>query len=346
MASLAKKTLATLAVALGGLWSASAAQAQDVTLRLHHFLPAQAYIPSKVIVPWAKKIETESGGRIKVQVFPAMQMGGTPAQLYDQARDGVVDISWSILSYMPGRFVKTEVIDLPFLASKSAEVNSQALWDYANTRAADEFRENKLLAIHSQGAGLLHTKTPITGIDSLRGMKIRGGIRNLNRLLEKAGATPLPVPLPGTGEALSKGVIQGTSMPWDVVPTLRVSEMVKYHTDFAGDTGLYSSAVVFVMNKNSYNRLPDDLKQVIDSNAGLKLSAEFGRAMDASDKVAREATAKLGNTLVELSAEETRRWQQLGAQVQAEWISEVKAKNLDGQQLMTEFKALIAKYSK
>ena len=337
--------IATFAVALSGLWGAQA-QAQNVTLRLHHFLPSQAYIPSQVIVPWTKKIEAESGGRIKVQVFPAMQMGGTPAQLYDQARDGVVDISWSILSYMPGRFVRTEVIDLPFLASKSAEVNSQALWDYANTRAAEEFRENKLLAIHSQGAGLLHTKTPISGIESMRGLKVRGGIRNLNRLLEKTGATAVPVPLPGTGEALSKGVIQGTTLPWDVVPTLRVSEMVKHHTGFAGDTGLYNSAVVFVMNKASYQQLPADLQRVIDKHSGQALSAEFGRAMDASDKAAREATAKLGNRIVELGPEETQRWKQLGAQVQTEWVQEVKAKNLDGQQLITEFKGLIAKYQK
>lgn len=346
MAFRARKTLATLALSLGGLVGSFSVYAQEVTLRLHHFLPSQAYIPSKVIAPWAKMIEAESNGRIKVQVFPAMQMGGTPAQLYDQARDGVVDISWAILSYMPGRFVKSEVIDQPFLASKSAEVNSKALWEYANTVAADEFRENKLLAIHSQGPGLLHTRTAIAGMESLRGMKIRGGIRSLNKLLEKAGATAVPVPLPSTGEALSKGVIQGTTMPWDVVPTLRVSEMVKYHTSFAGNTGLYNTAVAFVMNKNAYNRLPDDLKKIVDKHSGLTLSAEFGRAMDDSDKIAREATAKLGSHIVELSPAETQKWQQLGAQVQAEWVADLKAKNLDGNQLVTDFKGLITKYGK
>lgn len=88
---------------------AGSAMAQQVTLRLHQFLPPQATIPAKAIIPWAQKVEKESGGKIKVQMFHAMQMGGSPAQLFDQAKDGVADITWTVLGYTPGRFVKTEV---------------------------------------------------------------------------------------------------------------------------------------------------------------------------------------------------------------------------------------------
>ena len=88
---------------------AGSAMAQQVTLRLHQFLPPQATIPAKAIIPWAQKVEKESGGKIKVQMFHAMQMGGSPAQLFDQAKDGVADITWTVLGYTPGRFVKMEV---------------------------------------------------------------------------------------------------------------------------------------------------------------------------------------------------------------------------------------------
>jgi TRAP-type C4-dicarboxylate transport system substrate-binding protein len=81
-----------------------AALAQNVTLRFHQMLPAQATIPAKAIVPWAKKVEAESGGRIKVQIFNTMQLGGTPPQLFDQAKDGVDDLTWTVLGYTPGRF--------------------------------------------------------------------------------------------------------------------------------------------------------------------------------------------------------------------------------------------------
>ena len=80
---------------------------QTVTLRLHQMLPPQATIPARALTPWAQKVEAESGGRIKVQLFHAMQLGGAPPQLYDQAKDGVVDLTWTVLGYTPGRFPKT-----------------------------------------------------------------------------------------------------------------------------------------------------------------------------------------------------------------------------------------------
>ena len=125
--SVRRSLLATVA-ALAAL-AAVPAQAQTVTLRLHQMLPAQATIPARAIVPWAQKVEAESGGKIKVQIFNAMQLGGAPPQLFDQAKDGVVDITWTVLGYTPGRFPKTEVFELPFMSS-SGESSSKALQEY------------------------------------------------------------------------------------------------------------------------------------------------------------------------------------------------------------------------
>jgi len=147
---------------------------QTVTLRLHQMLPQQATIPARALIPWAQKVEKDSGGRIKVQLFHAMQLGGTPPQLFDQARDGVVDLTWTVLGYTPGRFNKSEVFELPFM-SGNAEQSSRAFWEYVEKNAADEFKDVKLVAVHTHGPGLFHTKTPVTGLESLRGMKIRGG---------------------------------------------------------------------------------------------------------------------------------------------------------------------------
>lgn len=118
---------------------AGSAMAQTVTLRLHQMLPPQATIPAKALVPWAQKIEAESGGKIKVQLFHAMQLGGAPPQLFDQARDGVVDFTWTVLGYTPGRFPKTEVFELPFM-SGNAEASSRAIQEYVEKFAADDSR--------------------------------------------------------------------------------------------------------------------------------------------------------------------------------------------------------------
>lgn len=182
---------------------AGSAMAQQVTLRLHQFLPPQATIPAKAIIPWAQKVEKESGGKIKVQMFHAMQMGGSPAQLFDQAKDGVADITWTVLGYTPGRFMKTEVFELPFLTGLSAEDSSRALFEYVQKNAMDEFSSVKLLTVHTHGPGLIHTKQPVTGLESLRGMKIRGGTRIVNNMLVKLGATPVGMPVPAVTEALT-----------------------------------------------------------------------------------------------------------------------------------------------
>ena len=339
-----RTALATLG-AVAALATAGTAMAQTVTLRLHQMLPPQATIPARAIVPWAQKVEAESGGKIKVQLFHAMQLGGAPPQLFDQAKDGVVDLTWTVLGYTPGRFPKTEVFELPFMSS-SAESSSKALQEYVEKFAADEFKDVKLIAVHTHGPGLFHTKQPVTGLESLRGMKIRGGSRIINNMLTKLGATPVGMPVPAVTEALSKGVIDGTTIPWEVTPSLKVTELVKNHTTFAGKEGLYTQTFAFSMNKASYEKLPPDLKKVIDNNSGQVAAALFGKAMDDGDKAGREIAVKAGNKITELELAEVQRWKRTASTVETDWINEVKGKGIDGAKLASEARALIAKYNK
>ena len=332
-------------VALAAATSVSAL-AQDVTLRLHQFLPPQGTIPAKAITPWIKKIETESNGRIKIQMFSAMQLGGTPPQLFDQARDGVADITWTVLGYPPGRFMKTEVFELPFLTGLSSEASSKALHEYVTKNAMDEFSSVKLITLHTHGPGLLHTKQPVTGLESLRGMKIRGGTRIVNNMLVKLGATPVGMPVPAVTDALTKGVLDGTTIPWEVGPSLKVNELVKNHTTFAGGNGLYVTTFALSMNKATYDKLPADLKKVIDNNSGIETAAFFGRAMDEGDKVGREIALKGGNKITELDVAEVQRWKRTAASVETDWVNEVKGKGIDGARLLSDAKASMAKYSK
>src|SRR5688572_11773334 len=96
-----KMTMTAFAMtALAGVFASgiamtpTAALSQEVTLRLHTFLPPVANPVKHFMIPWAEKVGKESNGRIKVQVYPAMQLGGKAEQLLTQVRDGVVDIVW------------------------------------------------------------------------------------------------------------------------------------------------------------------------------------------------------------------------------------------------------------
>lgn len=340
-----KFTLSSMLGAFAFTMVLQSAHAADVTLRLHQFLPAQSAIPAKGLVPWAEKVAKESGGRIKIQHFPVMQLGGKPPELYDQAKDGVVDIVWTVLGYTPGRFPKTEAFELPFM-SGSAEVSSKAFQEYVQKVAMDEFKDVKLIAVHTHGPGLFHSKDPINKLEDLKGMKVRGGSRVINLMLEQLGATPVGMPVPAVGESLSKGVIAATTIPWEVVPSVKVQQIVKNHTGFSGDKGLYTQTFVVAMNQNSYNKLPADLKKVIDANTGIEVAGKLGKVMDEADKLGLSLTQKAGNNIITLDAVETARWQRAANGVRAVWFKEVGDKGLDGPKLAAEAEALIVKYAK
>jgi len=250
-----------------------------------------------------------------------------------------------VLGYTPGRFPKSEVFELPF-STGNAEAGSKAFQEYVEKNAMDEFKDVKLIGVHIHGPGLIHSKDPVTKLEDLKGMKVRGGSRVINIMLEQLGATPVGMPVPAVGEALSKGVISATTIPWEVVPAVKVQQIVKNHTGFSGSKGLYTQTFAVAMHKASYDKLPADLKKVIDANSGQVAATLFGRAMDEGDKAGLDLAKKGGNSIVTLDAAETNRWQRAAAGVRAAWYKEVSAKGIDGPKLASEAEALIAKHSK
>ncbi len=105
------------------------AMAQEVTLKLHQFLPAQASVPKQILDVWADKVEADSDGRIKIDRYPSMQLGGRPPELVDQVIDGVADIIWTVTGYTPGRFPSSEAFEMPFVMT-NGEDTSRAYWQY------------------------------------------------------------------------------------------------------------------------------------------------------------------------------------------------------------------------
>lgn len=336
-----KTTIAAVA-ALGAM--SATAFAQEFTLRFHQMLPPQATIPSKAIVPWMEKVEAESGGRIKIEKFDAMALGGRPPELFDQAKDGVVDLVWTVIGYTPGRFPSTEAFELPFLMT-NGEATSRAIQEYCEKHCAKEFEGIKVIAWHAHGPGLIHSKNPVNKLEDMNGMKVRGGSRVTNQMLEKLGAIPVGMPVPAVPESLSKGVIDGTTIPWEVTPSLKVAELVKNHTGFSGTHGLYTQTFVVAMNQDSYDKLPDDLKAVIDANSGIETAAMFGRAMDEGDKAGLAIAQGLGNNIITLDEAETQRWKDTAEPLIEAWAAEMTAKGLDGKALVEEARALIDKYT-
>ena len=320
------------------------ASAQEVTLTLHQFLPPVATVPAKILKPWGERVEAASDGRIKIDHFDAMSLGGKPPELIDQAIDGVADIVMTVVGYTPGRYPKTEVFELPFMMTNPV-ATSKAFQDLVETDLQDgEYSDVKVLGAWVHGPGVIHTDKPVNSVDDLAGVKMRGPTRVINDMLKELGAVPVGMPLPAIPEALSKGVVNGTVIPWEVTPAIRASELVSNHTEFSGDEAIYTATIIMVMNKAKYESLPDDLKAVIDAESGMKLAEFASQVMWDADAPAREIAVGNGNNIIELSAEEVGRFKDKAKPVTERWIADMESKGIDGQALIEQAKGLIEKH--
>ena len=332
---------AALATALA--LSATTALAQEITLRFQHFVSPASANPTYFMQPWADKIEADSGGRIKVELYPFMQLGGKAPSQYDLIRDGAVDGGWVIPGYQPGRFPEAEAMEMPFMVTKSAEEASKAAWIFTQKHLMDDFRDVHVIAAHMHGPGIVHKKgAAVDAVEDFKGLKLRGPSRPATLLLKEMGATPIGMAVPAFPEALAKGVLDGGVITWEMSPSLKLDELTDSHTDVAGDKSLYNLYFIWAMNKAKYDSLPDDLKAVIDANSGLMASAWAGRAHDTGDVVGRETMTGAGNEIATLSEAETARIKALGDQVIEEWIADVTAKGLDGAALIADARAAVA----
>ena len=334
--------LATLAAA-----TALPAQAQTVTLKFHTFMTPPSQVWRTMHMPWMDKVEKDSGGRIKFERYPAMQLGGTAANLYDQAKDGVVDVVWTLPGNTPGRFPRVEAFELPFMMT-NAEATSKAYWEYVNTVAKDEFKDVHLVAVNVHGPGFFHSRDKqIKSVADLKGLKVRGPTRQITKLLSTTGATPVGMLLPQISDSISKGVIDAAVVPWEVVPAVKLDELAKFHSEFPAGTALYTTTFVMAMNKAKYDSLPADLKKVIDANSGIETSGWLGKTQEGNDVPVRKAVQeKKPGSIYTFTAADTAAFRKASDAVDDEWVKEITGKGFDGKALLQAAKDLIKKYTK
>lgn len=324
---------------------AARASAQDVVLRLHHFLAESSPVHYDYLVPWSDRVETQSNGRIAVEIYPSMQLGGAPPSLYDQAALGVADLVWTLPGYTPGRFPISEVFELPFMSGR-AEDASQAVCAFYREYLREEYAEVRPIALYASGPGTLHVRgEPVRSLADVAGRTIRGPSRVTTDALALLGAEPVGMPVPQVPEALARGVIEGALLPWEVTAPLRVAELVDSHTEFGGGRGLYASTFLFAMNPESYRALPADLREVIDANSmasGCEESRVAGASLDAADARARAAAQERGNPIHRIEADAVRAWREALAPLSDRWARAMDELGLDGDAMLARARELVA----
>ncbi|MHC8492216.1 TRAP transporter substrate-binding protein [Thalassospira sp. SM2505] len=341
-----KRLFVSAAVAAGCLASALSAQAEpEFTFVLEHVLGPKSTAQTQFLEPWAKRIEEQSDGRIKIEIYPAMSLGGKPTELYSHIRDGAVDLGWSALGYTPGVYPRSEVFELPFVHTGSAAVTNMAIQEIYQDYLSQDFADIKPLLIHTHtGQAIFTTEKNIQSLADVKGMKLRAPSRTGAWMLESWGAQPVSMPVPDLPQALSLGVVDGALIPYEVAIPFKIQDMTKYSIEGTDGVRFGTLVFMFAMNKDRYEALPDDLKKVIDDNSGTHIAKEIGDAWDAIEPRGADIFAKSGE-VIRLSAEETAKFEGKSDEVIDRWVAEMNDKGVDGAAIVEAARKAIAKYS-
>lgn len=273
------------AVAAIGL-SAGLACAQTVELKVSHYLPPN-HTFQKELVKWGEDLSAQSGGRLKLNIFPASQLGPVNRQ-FDLVRNGVVDIAVGLHGATPGRYPITELVSLPYIhpaAGDNSAVTSKRLTELAPEFLAQEHQGMKILWMAVTNPLLFHTANKqIKTVADFKGLRIRYAGEQFAQIIPALGAVPLPVPPAETQDGLAKGIIDGATFPYEATQSFDLGTVVKYSVE----PGVSTATFAVVMNPAKFNSLPDDLKALIEKTTGPARAEQFGKAFDEGEKAGRD----------------------------------------------------------
>jgi TRAP-type C4-dicarboxylate transport system substrate-binding protein len=313
--------------------SVPATAQQTINLRLSSFVPPKHFMNAAILEPWAKAIETRTNGKLKIRIYAGAALG-KPQDQYDITVRGAADIAWGVGAYNPGRFPLTSVMELPFMYP-NAEVGCrmlQRIYDGGHLNA--EYKDVKLLALGMPPGLDVHSKNKlIKSIDDLTGMKVRVNSALMGNLMKSWGKAPVAMPATEIYLALDRGVIDVIFLDSLTLMGMRLSEVTKFHTIL----GMSNTNFWFAMNKNTWNKLPKDVQQVVEELSGEHLSVDIhGKAADKALAGVLKKLASVGHTVYRLSPQELEMWKKASEPAYDEWVKAMEKKGLPGKKVLDE----------
>jgi len=314
------------------------AGAQQFHFKYSSYNPPGNFINDE-ITRWSDEIAVKSGGRVKIDLYPSAQMGPVPRQ-YDLVRTGVADFSFVLLGATPGRFPLVDLSQLPglFPSAYSASVSLQETYDKYLRK---EFEDVKLLYLFCGPALPVLSKKPLHTLADARGLRIRQPDPVHKLLIEAIGAAPAAVQPGDVADALNKGTIDGVIMGYSGVTAFQLQAVARYSTEW--NTGVVAFAMV--MNKDSYDKLPADIKKAIDETTGMLGAMRGGAEFDRDNIGSREVTHKAGVEFIAPTAADAKALLTLSDRIAEKAIAELEAKGLPGREYLAALKAARDKHA-
>ena len=325
------------------LWAAQKVE----TITLHHFLSSKSPAHTKFLVPWAKKLEEVSKGKLKIEIFPSMSMGGKPPELYKQVRNGSADIVWTVPGYTPGVFPRTEVYELPTVHIGDSVATAVAIKENFDL-IKDDYKQVQPLLIYVAAGNSIHTvEKKITKVADLKGLKLRSPSRTGAWLIEALGAEPVGMPLPALPQALSKNAVDGGLVPFEVFPPFKFAQLTKYSIEGENGERFGTSVFAFLMNKDRFNSLSPELQKIILESVDMDMVKNVGQIwMDIEEPGKKMQNASKGGQVIKLDAKSMDEFNKVGEKVVQRWIEQASKNGIDGQKLVDTARKAIQKNSK
>ena len=328
------------AVMMFGTASTAASAASPVELKLAHAWATTHHV-HVILDQWTKDVEKATDGRVKITIYPGGALS-TAVQLYDTVRTGVADLAWFLQGYTPGKFPLTSVVELPFMASSSKQ-GSPALWEvYENSPEMQaEYGGVKVLSMWVVDPGQLMTSRKVVrNLEDVKGLKIRIGSDTTKATAEVLGAVPILMAINELYDSLQKGVVDGTLLGTSAIRTFKLQNLLKGLT--IGN--FFVNAHALGINKNSWAKIPAEDQKIIMDLAGLRLAKITGLKFDSEGQVGYDDAKAAGVEIVQLPPAEMSRWTGAVAGIYQQWIADMKAKGLPGQQLYDKTREILKKY--
>ena len=306
------------------LYAVSSVANAESTIRLETYAGPKHGMNSEGWPQWVTQAEDAGKSSIKIKTtYPPIN----PRDLLDRVRTGIADMAWITHGYTTGRFVFTDMVELPGLDG-NAEQMSRAYWRIYQKHIAkfNEHKGVKLLALFSHGPGMVHTRQAVTQVSQLKGLKIRTGGGTQSAIAKRLGIVSVSAPATKAHELLSQGVADGIFFSLETITSFKLGDVVKYHYSVPG--GLYAASFAVIMNEDKFNSMSKAEQDAIMSVAGEEMSAHFGRVWDRADKFSHNALTKSGNTISPVNAAVRGAIRERLADLDGEWIKRAKAEGL------------------
>jgi TRAP-type C4-dicarboxylate transport system substrate-binding protein len=332
------------AAALALAWTLQAACAAEVTVRFGSANQKGTPVYDEALEPFARGLEADLGGRLAVDLRP-LGGWGPPSDLLRKLEAGELDAVSVVPGYYAGRFQRTSVMELPFMARSAAEA-TRALWSlYGSGALGDDYAGMKVLALYAVAPFTLFLADPdVSSLKGARGQAVRVSSPTLALTLSRLGVVPVGMPFEMIGQALDTGHLDGAALGWDQVATLggtggrKLADQMPVQVDLA----LGTPTLLVAMNKAFYERLPADMRAAVDARAGLPFSMLNADLRDRHEATARSALERKV-AVVAVSGQERAEAAARMEPVYADWQARMARLRVDGAALLQAARAAVGK---